>query len=379
MEASPDFKTKNKQMNSITKPTLLLDEAKCKANIKRMSDKAKHLKLSFRPHFKTHISHHIGEWFKDEGVNKIAVSSVSMAEQFARQGWRDITIAFPFNIHEDITVNRLPDNLLLNIVVESPRVVAELRKRMTRDVGIYIKIDTGNKRAGIPADDYKTIDAILDGIDMGNQLHFLGFLAHSGHAYHVKGREAVEDIHRKSVDELRQLKQKYIKTHKHLILSTGDTPSCSLSEYFNDIDEIRPGNFVFYDIMQYTIGSCKAEEMAVAVACPVVAKHAKRNEIVLYGGAIHFSKDTVYNNEGVKIYGQLGRFDKREWHLTGESNYLKSVSQEHGILQVNDQVFNEIKIGDILPIIPVHSCLTANLMRKYLTLGGKCIKTINLH
>ncbi|MCF8304354.1 MAG: alanine racemase [Bacteroidales bacterium] len=366
-------------MDTITKPTLILDEAQCKANIKKMSDKAKRLNLTFRPHFKTHISSTIGEWLRDEGVNKITVSSVSMAQQFARYGWKDITIAFPFNILEDIAINRLPENIRLNLVVESPHVIAELRKRITRDVGIYIKIDTGNHRAGISADDYKTINAILDGIDMGNQLHFVGFMVHSGQTYHVQGKQAVEKIHRDTVDQLRKLKQQYIKTRRHLILSVGDTPSCSLSDYFEDIDEIRPGNFVFYDMMQHQIGSCDVEEIAVALACPVVAKHPDRNEIVLYGGAIHFSKDSVKNTSGETMYGQLAAFNDKGWHAHNELNYLKTVSQEHGILKVTNQVFQEIEVGDVVAVLPVHSCLTANLMRKYQTLNGKEIKAINLY
>jgi len=33
------------------------------------------------------------------------------------------------------------------------------------------------------------------------------------------------------------------------------------------VDEIRPGNFVFYDLMQYRIGSCSVGQIAVAMAC----------------------------------------------------------------------------------------------------------------
>jgi D-serine deaminase-like pyridoxal phosphate-dependent protein len=33
----------------------------------------------------------------------------------------------------------------------------------------------------------------------------------------------------------------------------------------------------------------------------------------------------------------------------------------------------EVKSGDILGILPVHSCLTANLMKSYMTLEGEAI------
>ena len=60
----------------ITTPTLILDEEKCKANIKRMVDKANQNNIVLRPHFKTHQSLEIGRWFKDIGINKITASSI---------------------------------------------------------------------------------------------------------------------------------------------------------------------------------------------------------------------------------------------------------------------------------------------------------------
>ena len=78
-----------------TRPTLLIDKAKCKANIKRMALKARQNDIEFRPHLKTHQSLEIGDWFRQEGVTKITVSSVAMAKYFAQDGWKDITIAFP--------------------------------------------------------------------------------------------------------------------------------------------------------------------------------------------------------------------------------------------------------------------------------------------
>lgn len=47
-----------------TKPTLILDEQKCKANINQMVEKAARHHLLFRPHFKTHVSQAVGEWFR---------------------------------------------------------------------------------------------------------------------------------------------------------------------------------------------------------------------------------------------------------------------------------------------------------------------------
>ena len=70
-----------------------------------MAAKAKNNNIIFRPHFKTHQSKKVGEWFREEGVDKITVSSVSMAKYFIEHNWKDITIAFPFNILEIDDIN----------------------------------------------------------------------------------------------------------------------------------------------------------------------------------------------------------------------------------------------------------------------------------
>ena len=92
---------------NIIKPTLLVDKEKCILNIQRMAGKANKHNLFFRPHFKTHQSAKIGSWFKAEGVKAITVSSVTMADYFARHGWTVITIAFPVNILELVIINQL--------------------------------------------------------------------------------------------------------------------------------------------------------------------------------------------------------------------------------------------------------------------------------
>ena len=90
----------NISLDSIKRPTLLVDEAICRENIRWMAEKAARLGVNFRPHFKTHQSKQMGRWFREEGIKSITVSSVSMAKYFNEDGWDDITIAFPLNLRD---------------------------------------------------------------------------------------------------------------------------------------------------------------------------------------------------------------------------------------------------------------------------------------
>jgi D-serine deaminase-like pyridoxal phosphate-dependent protein len=359
--------------NVITQPTLLLDEAKCRKNISSMVDKAKRNKLQFRPHFKTHQSHEIGRWFRELGIDKITVSSLSMAEYFAGDNWNDITVAFPVNILEIETLNRLAESITLNLLVESAESVKILNDGLRHDINVFIKIDIGNHRTGISFNDLILIDSVLKAIDNANKIRFAGFLSHAGHSYDVKSPEEIRTVHRESIDRLTDLKQRYAYRYTHLITSTGDTPTCSVMEDFPGIDEIRPGNFVFYDLMQYRIGSCTAGQIAVAMACPVVAIHKERNEMVIYGGAVHFSKERIEDPLGGTIYGQAVEDSMEGWGETIGGMYLTRLSQEHGTVKVPDHLIDIYKIGDIVTILPVHSCLTSYQMKSYVTICGKII------
>jgi D-serine deaminase-like pyridoxal phosphate-dependent protein len=167
---------------NINKPVLLIDEGKCRANIQRMASLCAEKKMSFRPHFKTHQSLAVGKWFKELGVSKIAVSSLSMADYFSKE-WNDILVAFPTNVLEHELINNLAQRIHLNLLVESLETINILADVVKFPLTIYVEIDTGYYRTGVYFDDYKSIDGILEVIENSECLSFGGFITHSGHSY----------------------------------------------------------------------------------------------------------------------------------------------------------------------------------------------------
>ena len=69
-------------MIDVVKPTLLLNKEKSFNNIKNIQKNLTDSKIELRPHFKTHQSNVVGNWFKELGIKKITVSSVTMAKIF---------------------------------------------------------------------------------------------------------------------------------------------------------------------------------------------------------------------------------------------------------------------------------------------------------
>jgi len=361
-------------MVEIIRPTLVLDKKICLRNIEKMAKKAADNNLRFRPHFKTHQSAKIGEWFKQFGVEAITVSSVKMAEYFAANGWKDITIAFPLNILEIKNINRLASRIKLGVTVENIESTRFLTEKATSPLAVWIKIDTGYNRTGIDASDYTLIDLVIHQISSCQNLNLKGFLTHTGQTYETTSTGEIFNRHFDALLKLKSLKNRYSGLFPKIEISMGDTPSATICDNFAGVDELRPGNFVFYDVMQQNLGVCSFDDIAVRMVCPVVAKHASRNEVVIHGGAVHFSKDEVKNTDGKKMFGRIVITRNGEKILLDTMNYLSKLSQEHGILKVAQSQMGNFNVGDLVEILPVHSCLTANLMGHYLTTEGEFIE-----
>ena len=363
---------------SIKKPTLVIDTEIVIANILRMKDKAVKNDCILRPHFKTHQSAKVGSFFKAQDIHQCTVSSIQMAHYFAEHGWKDITIAFPVNILEIDSLISLSKKAKVNVCVESPEAMQFLLNYKALSIGFFIKIDAGYHRTGIDAMNISLITDIIKLSETNSEITFKGFLQHAGHTYHVKDSSEVNSIHEETIQQMKRLRERFIAQYPDLTLSVGDTPSCSICEDFSEVDEIRPGNFVFYDLMQHYIGACQLSDIAVRLACPVVAKHPDRNEVIIYGGAVHFSKDQVNDPQGIRSFGLVGN-KSENWNELLEGTYIKKLSQEHGTIHCPDILMDKIKVGDLLYCIPVHSCLTADLMFEYIDKEGNVYEKMNFN
>lgn len=362
----------------ITKPTLLLDEDKARANLLRISNKVKAQNIDFRPHFKTHQSFEIGKWFQEIGIEKITVSSIDMAAYFADHGWRDILIAFPFNIREIESLIKLAPQCKLTLLVESIDVVELIDHYIQNPVLVRVEINVGANRSGLAWDDPVKILNLVNVIQRSKHLHFDGILTHAGHAYHVSQKDGLLKNYQESLVRM-QYVQSYLQSNQiHSVkISVGDTPTTSVVENLGKIDEIRPGNFLFYDVQQYYLGACQLDQIAVSLACPIVALELERNEIVIYGGAIHLSKDHYQANDKTTGYGIVVLPGEFSWDTKKAIGFVRNLTQEHGVIQLDPMWSGSVKVGDIVCILPAHSCLTVQAMRKYLSLNGEFISTLN--
>ena len=278
-----------------------------------MLDRAKQHGVSLAPHFKTHQALDIAQWCKDRGVKNITVSSIEMAYHFLPMEWDSITIAFPVNIRAFFQLNELAKKVALNVFVNNVEVAKVLDKGLRYPVNCLIEVDTGYGRTGVPAADLEQLEALVDAINSRAKLNLLGFYTHPGHTYNARGTSEITPIFQDTLTQLQHVKAHFATKGHGLEVRLGDTPSCSTQADFEGISFITPGNFIFYDVMQAHIGSCTTDDIAVALVVPVVETHPKRNELIVHGGAVHLSKDSIVTSDGVRQFGKVVRLVDDAW------------------------------------------------------------------
>ncbi len=352
-------------MENIQSPTLLLNENICRANLLKMAAKAKRNGAALRPHFKTHQSVEIGKWAREAGIEGITVSSLRMAQAFAQAGWQSISVAFPANLREIEIINQLAAKIELRLIINNAYTAQKLGKELAHPVQFYVEIDSGQQRSGLAPDAFETIDSILQEAAQAPQLSFHGFYSHPGHTYSTQTLTAVTQIYQEAEEMLFRLRKRYKASFPELKLAIGDTPGCSRVENLQAFDELSPGNFVFYDMQQLHKGACSWQDIALAVACPVVDVYPNRKEAIIYGGAVHFSKDFYLQDDGSQSYGQMVWLNEMGWSAPVQDAWLRGLSQEHGVLSAPAEVIKQLKPGQLLGFLPPHSCLAADLIRSY--------------
>lgn len=349
-------------MNNL--PFLLVDRARALRNIERIVAKCRGANLRLRPHFKTHQSIEVGGWFRQFGVDAITVSSIDMAEFFAQNGWSNITIAFPVYPQMVARINELARKVRLGVIFASLKNLVKSVEDITSKIEVYIEVDVGNGRSGVLPSNTREIAMMVNLIGQNPHLTFAGFLTHAGQTYGAVSTDEILAIHSNSMRMLSQLRLFWKESYPDIIVSYGDTPSASIAEDFWSIDELRPGNFVYYDVMQSRIGSCQIADIAVALVAPVVDVYEAKGEALLHAGAVHLSKEYVEVEGGAKCFGLVCPFDGEKWGDPFGGVYLKSLSQEHGVVAFDAANPAPFAVGDLVAVLPVHSCLTADLMKR---------------
>lgn len=347
-------------LNETATPAFLVDRAIVARNCDRMREKARASGVTFRPHVKTHKTVEIGRMQHGGAAGAITVSTLAEAEYFAADGYSDITYAVPIAPEKLGRAAALAARIeRLSILVDSEKAFRAIEAYAAAHGGsfnVFLKVDCGYHRAGVNPEDPDSVRLAL-ALARSEGVRLQGLLTHAGHSYHAKD---VEEIRRVAAEEaacLTRFRALLASEGLEARRSVGSTPTLSVVDRFSECDEVRPGNYVFFDAFQAAVGSCALSDVAVSVLTTVVGSYPDRNSMIVDAGALALSKDLSPSHLDPEFgYGVVCNLDLEPLPMR-----LVALSQEHGKIVTSAPV----PVGTRLRILPNHSCLTAAMYDAY--------------
>ncbi|EFC46440.1 predicted protein [Naegleria gruberi] len=350
-------------------PCFVVDLERFERNCQNMIKKASDCGISLRPHVKTHKTLEGARLqTKDMLERKIVVSTLAEAEFYGSDMFNDIHYAVPISSKSKLEqVAKLTQNLkAFHIEVDnedSLDLIEDYAKLNKVKFSLFVQVDSGQHRIGVDPNSEASVE-LVKRIHNSPYLSFAGLYTHAGHSYGCQGVEEIKVVARDEAKIISDFARKLISVGiKPKTVAVGSTPTCSIGsrdEWKTSdslVNELHPGNYVFFDYMQTKIGSCSVDDCSAYLVSSVISTRPSKNQLAIDCGALSLSKDVGVSSSGNASYGLI---------MEDESLQLTGLTQEIGIVTGDKPIdFNKFKVGTKITIIPNHSCLAAALFDKY--------------
>jgi D-serine deaminase-like pyridoxal phosphate-dependent protein len=368
-------------LQTLKTPSLVLDVERVRSNAQRISQIAKTNDVRLRPHIKTHKCIELAQIQTAGHGGALTASTLAEVRAFSKHGFDDITYAVPIEPGKfDEAIEIAGSGVQLNLITDSLDIPPLLNKSLQETgikMNVFLKVDCGYHRCGVepPSAEAFQIPRLIAN---ASNLNFAGILTHAGHSYNARSEEEITAIARHERDSMTQLAAQLQSDGIEVpIVSIGSTPTITRIDHLQGIDEIRPGNYIFFDAAQAAFGSCDFEDCALTVLAAVIHIDRSRKKVILDAGAIALSKDRgAVELDSTCGYGRVLDLAGKEtgWRL-------ESLSQEHGAFHVKDEAIPEsLQVGTRLRVLANHSCLTAAQHPFYNVLeNGRIIDKWKIH
>jgi D-serine deaminase-like pyridoxal phosphate-dependent protein len=314
-------------------PCVLIDLDRMKHNIVRMQALCDDLGLAFRPHVKTHKIPEIAKMQMDAGAVGIACQKLTEADVFIQAGFDDILI--PYNIVGAQKSKRLADMALFNRIAVSadslPVIegLSEAAKVNEISVRVLVELMTDQNRAGT------TVEGAVElakRIDSDEHLHFAGLLVYPSNP---TVRPALQEV-------LFQLDEAGIGVD---MVSGGGTAAALQAREIPELTELRVGTYVFNDWTTVLNGVATLEDCAMTVRATVVSRPTDER-VILDCGSKTLSSEIIDDGYGFVLEYPESR--------------IYRLNEEHGYVDVSS-CESRPKVGEIVHVVPVHTCVVTNL------------------
>ncbi len=119
------------------------------------------------------------------------------------------------------------------------------------------------------------------------EVDLLGVMTHAGGSY--ESRSVAEIVAYAEQERCRCVAAaEALRAHSIAcpVVSVGSTPTATFAEHLEGVTEMRPGNFVFYDLFQVGLGVCRENDIALSVLGTVIGHHPAHNRLLTDAGGL---------------------------------------------------------------------------------------------
>jgi D-serine deaminase-like pyridoxal phosphate-dependent protein len=189
-------------------------------------------------------------------------------------------------------------------------------------------------------------------------LRFRGLLSHAGHAY---GAASESDAAAIAATEVRLLTALAARARERGLaveeISVGATPTARYSLQQDGITEMRPGNYIYFDRTQVGLGAAAWDDCALMVLARVVARPAA-DRLILDSGSKTLTTDQARGFGSHSGFGAV--FSRLDALVPDERLFVERLSEEHATVRVTGEC--ALEPGDLVRVVPNHSCVVSNLV-----------------
>jgi D-serine deaminase-like pyridoxal phosphate-dependent protein len=348
---------------AIETPAAIVDLDRLDANLRRAADYAAKHRLRLRPHVKTHKSPRIAGEQLRLGAHGLTCATPFEAEVMATVS-DDLLIAYPpVGAARARRIASLPPEVRLTVALDSSRALREMSaaaRQAGRTVGVYVELDLGMHRVGVPVIDEAI--ALAREVEAEAGLTFDGLAFYPGHV-----REPVNE----QDDKLAAMAQALDTALTRFaaaglsprVVSGGSTPTLWRTHELPGVTEMRPGTYVYNDRTTAAIGACAWEDCALTVLATVVST-AVPGQAVIDAGTKSLGREPVRGAEG-EGFGQL---------LEHPEVVVARMSEEHGVLDLSRSSWRP-EVGERVRVVPNHVCIVVHLNDQVYGVRGDVVET----
>lgn len=339
-------------LEQLATPRVLVETDILAQNIVDMAQLCRTHGKQLWPMVKTHKSSYIAKMQADSGAAGFLTGTVLEAEKLVEKGFGNIMLAYPPSGTENVkAVVNLASRARVVVTLDGVEAARELNRQLAdhgQVLDYIIKIDCGLHRLGVLPE--KAVE-LAQHLRCYPCLRLAGIGTHPGQAYASENADQLPDVAGEEAAALEKARDLLLGAgFKVALVATGSTPTAAYAVRNPAVTVFRPGNYVFNDNIQLSLGVAQERQCALTVLATVISC-PQQDTFIINAGSKSLGLDKgAHGNSLIIGYG----------YVKGHPEAIvTSLSEEVGKIKCTGKT--SLKVGDIMQIIPNHACSVANL------------------